>query len=266
MRDGLLPAPRSTQTTALCRWSPEEPDHALLTAFKGGRNGDLDSVRFTRIRPLPASDPSVPYRTLMSFPEGRPALIEVTRWPGRLLVAAFSLDEQETDLPKHPCFVPLIHSAARYLSGVTAPPSQITSGTPVAIDLDPEWDNVRIVSRLRGSSSSETLQPEPGSRCALLTDLIHPGLYDLTAASPHAERRSVVAVNTDPEGSDLRRIPVDEIRSRFPNRTVTFSADREEVSRNLVESRRSREWAPWLLAALTLLLLGETGLANRWVK
>src|SRR5690606_27783633 len=90
--------------------------HAIFAPFRDARDGGIAArvLRYRELRPDTGS------RVLASFDDGAPALVERAVGQGRLLVWASSLDDDWTDLPLQPAFLPFVHELARYAAGGTA--------------------------------------------------------------------------------------------------------------------------------------------------
>jgi hypothetical protein len=130
------------------------------------------TVRHTLIAD-PARGPA-----LLRFADESPALLEHTASPGRLILASFSLDPRQTDLPRQGIFVPLMHSLIDHLRPAAEPRRPLFVGQPVQ------------------STTPANL----------------PGIYtlrpDSSDPSPAAAPAPLIAVNLDPLESDLSPLPI----------------------------------------------------------
>jgi hypothetical protein len=113
---------------------------------------------------LLVEQPSAPSRTVLSYTDGTPALVLGTLGTGKVALLTTSLDDDWTDLPLTPGFLPLIHGLVRGLSAVDALPkgpqragTVLTARVPLGarslylvtpdgrrVDLDTQKQNVRI--------------------------------------------------------------------------------------------------------------------------
>ena len=157
----LLPAvPRSN--------APAEP--ALGVSVAAGENDDvlpdhgigLETARTSER--LLVEPPRAPNRTVLAFEDGTPALVVGTYGTGKVALLTTTLDDDWTDLPLTPGFLPLTHGLLRGLAAVDALPkgpqragTVLSARVPLGartlyyvtpdgrrVDLDTERSTVRI--------------------------------------------------------------------------------------------------------------------------
>jgi hypothetical protein len=176
--------------------APVDVRHPAFAAF-GVDNGLLGSATFRRYARLEGGD----LRVLAKFSSGAPALVEIPRGRGRVLVFASDLSNGWNDLVLHPAFVPLAHDLARYLVGGAASPRSLRVG------------------ELPGPAGAQA------------------GIVSRTDDGKAPER---IAVNVDPREGDPARMTADAFVAVIPKAhvgaqpdAVTADARRQEAEQSL---------------------------------
>jgi hypothetical protein len=152
-----------------------------------------------------------------------------------VLLFTSALDTTWTDLPKRALFAPFVHESLAYLSGA----SSADLGEAVIGD--------------RPSAG--------GSRYE------SPGL----AEEPTPSGPRMVAVNVDPQESDLRPADLTALQTRLQAAAAVSeeprdpgpAVDVERGNEELVQLEREQRWWWWLMWGVLGLALGEMVLANR---
>lgn len=111
----------SRPTPTPLQMSPVDTRHPLFQAF-GDAAPSLTRVSFSRVLDVQPGRATV----LARFSDGRPALLEVTRGKGRLLVLASDLDGQWNDFPRRAAFVPFLQEVVRYLTPRDLAPREVS--------------------------------------------------------------------------------------------------------------------------------------------
>jgi hypothetical protein len=150
----LLPSPLHVVKTAAERGSPGamaraarfaevDWEHPALQVFTGSAREGVDAVRTFRymlLRPERKGDGG---RVVMRYDDGAPALVEVRRGQGRVMLYTSTLDREWSDWTIRTSFLPAMQRVAAYLAGaleerrdwptpVFAPRVIATSGAAVA--------------------------------------------------------------------------------------------------------------------------------------
>jgi hypothetical protein len=183
-----------------------------------------------------AEAPDSTVRVAGQFSTREPFLIERKLGKGYVLMTAMSLDERSGNLPKLPCFVPMMHELAYFLVSPTLSDTNVRPGAEVSI-APPE--DVRASGRqLAANESIQVILPSQRRLPARLVGAgramrvqfagtYEPGLYQVVlppslvagAASQPADLEGIpFAVQGEPEESRL---------------TVLTDADLGNVKRNL---------------------------------
>jgi hypothetical protein len=232
-------------------------EHPLFAAFSDPRYNDFTKIHFWKYQRLDAA--KIPgARLLARFDDGAPALIEVQRGRGRLLILTSGWVPSDSQLALSSKFVPLLYAMLDLAGGVKAPLAQFHIG-----------DSVDLSSALASAPDQPlTVRPPNGHEIVLpagvtlFTATDEPGLYTIPSARPPLR----FAVNLDPSESRTAPLPVEELaRLGVPIKPPAPDPARQiEQKRRLLITEvegRQKLWR-WLTFAALLLLLMETGLAG----
>jgi len=248
--------------------------HPLVAGFADERNGDLSAARFTEARRLTLFDtPEV--ELVASFSgtaeegdEALPAVVVRRLGQGLVVCCASSLDDDWTDFPKWPAYLPFLHELTKFLSRSQGEVQEFRVGEVARVHLGalPSTGRVELSLRRPGDAAPLPVAAPPGESTLVFTDTDRVGGYTLqmTAADGVPREVSGFSVNLSPEEGDLTRVPPEELSQALPGLRVVRSV--EELPAIWAEAGRggTRELAPWLLAALLLAFLAETWFANRF--
>ena len=180
-----------------------------LQAFANPAAGDLQAPSFREYREL-TLPPQSPLRTLATFDNGVPALLEGTSGRGRVIIANCGVTPRQGDLPAQEVFVPLLHRLVGYLAprpfaGLEEPMAGETRVLPA-----PAQARAPACSGPGGEQLAVQVQPQ-GWRLQPQT----PGVYRLQWLQSGHSQSALFAVNTDPTESDPARLPVAEVSRRL---------------------------------------------------
>ena len=242
-------------------------DHAVFEAFRGPRSGDFSRAAFYRTRQLAVTDG----RVVARFDDGSAALVEGRRGNGRVLVWATGVDRFWNNLPLQPVYLPFVHRVARYLGGRGEVPPWHLAGATV---------NLGTLAEAAGSfeipEGAVAMEPGGGS-VALETSLLSldtRGIWEIRPPGDRPDHPMALAVNVDVTESELAKMDVEEflgaVGGGVPTDGATDGGETElggttaEVEAADFEKRQSF-WR-YLLAAVFLLMVSETVLANRLSK
>jgi hypothetical protein len=227
--------------------------HPLFAPFADPRFGDFTRIHFWNYRRLNASAINGA-RVLAKFDSGDPAVLEIARGKGRVLVFTFGWHPQDSQLALSTKFVPLLYSMLEQ-SGATPPaPSRYEVGDTLPL---PTADSSRTI-RLPDASQS-TL----ASSATNYSNTKMPGTYIVTSGGVTTR----FAVNLDPTESRTAPLLIDELeRLGVPVAAQIATVSQTNARKvwlqdNTLESRQ-KLWR-WFVAATVALLLVETWLAGR---
>ena len=213
----------------------------------------LRPVRITRRHGL--SVPAGSQQVWLSTADGRPVLASAPVGAGRMMLMAVAVEEQWSNLPKKPLFIPLIHESLRSTVGTAADTVRLSAAIcGHALALGPPWQGV-------GSLESDTARVSlrsAGEGAITVDPISKPGIY---RARPASGRRLVV--NVDPEAGNTTALDAVALEQRFQSVGSWQWLDSSDPARALAEKLEgiALGW-PLLWAVLALVLL-ETFCA-RW--
>ena len=232
-------------------------EHPLFAPFADPRYSDFTKVHFWKHRRL-ATDMLPGARVLARFDNGDPALVEVPKGTGRLLVLTSSWQPADSQLALSSKFVPLLYSILEQAGGIKAQLSQYRIG-----------DEVNLSGVLpAGSTQPITIRKPDGAQVQLaagesrFSQTDQPGVYAVSSVDPPVR----FAVNLDAAESKTAPLPLEELqRLNLPlkPREIELSKQLEQKRRlhNAELEHQQKLWR-WLIVAALVVLLMETWLAG----
>jgi len=230
--------------------------HPLFTSFADPRYSDFTRVHFWKHRRLDAArlpGARVPAR----FDNGDPALIEVPKGKGRLLVLTAGWHPAESQLALSSKFVPLLYSMLEQAGPRNTAPAAYRVGDAVGLPA-PSDGQGWAVRKPDGAEARLTV----GATQFTEADL--PGIY----AASSGESRWRFAVNLDAAESRTAPRQLDELERlgvplKLVPRPATSSLQPVQRRHQAELESRQKLWR-WLILAAGSVLLVEIGLAG-WV-
>lgn len=232
-----------------------EFEHPLFAPFADPRFSDFTKVHFWKHRRLDAG--ALPdARVVARFDNSDPALLEIPRGKGRILVLTSGWNPADSQLALSSKFVPLMYSILDQAGGIQAQLTQFQVGDEVTL---PQPGSGQSVTVLRPDGNTTALKPDE-SRFSE-TDL--PGVYTVTSTQPPIR----FAVNLDAAESRTAPLAADDLERLG----VPLKVRDVELAKQLEQKRRAHDaelegrqklWR-WLIAAALMVLLVETWLAGR---
>lgn len=240
-------------------------DHAVFEAFLGPRSGDFSRAAVYRTRHLDPNDG----RVIARFDDGSPALVEGRRGRGRVLIWATGLDRFWNDLPLQPVYLPFVHRMTRFLGGRGEIPSWHPAGSTVNLSALAE-----AAANLTIPAGAVAMEPGGGSVPvdpeASLLRLAGRGIWEIRPPGERPEHPMAVAANVDVAESDMTRMDVEEFLGAVGGEPAgaestsdPASADDATVEPQAADFEGRQSFWRYLLAAVFLLMVSETVLANR---
>ncbi len=216
-------------------------EHPVFGVFQRPHAGNLSAPRFTRYWEVTDSQLA---RVAARFADGRPALLDRPRGAGSAMLLANPLGGDWNDLPidHGALFVSLAHQLAHHLAVRTEGRTAYTVGEPLTL---PDG------ATLTGPDG------EPLSGDVVLAET--PGLYTLTGPDGQTTQW---AVNAEGAEADPAAIAAEEIVAAVAPRADDPLAGAAPLAADATPEDPDGPWW-YLLAAVTLLVVGELALANR---
>jgi hypothetical protein len=232
-----------------------ERSHPVFDVFRAPRSGDLLAARFYRhaqIDELPRdSAVRATSDVLARFGDGGAALLERRVGAGRVLMFGAPLDNDWSDLPVQPVYLPLMHRMLMYAAGWKPASASHTIGDAVAIE---PGDYVVVSPRSRRITLS--------SRHPVLP-LEERGFYEVRDAARAGSVTSTIASNVDVAESDLTPLNATELATSVQvPASATRAVRAAPVATASERERRQSLW--WYLMVIGFALLAiETVVSNR---
>ncbi|MBI3877062.1 MAG: BatA domain-containing protein [Verrucomicrobia bacterium] len=230
--------------------------HPLFAPFADPRFSDFTKIHFWKHRRLDAA--KIPgARVVARFDNGDPAIVEISKDKGRVLVLTAGWHPADSQLALSSKFVPLLYSVLEQSGGLAPRPLQFTVGDAVPVLMPNDPTNVAVtVHKPDGSSMT------PATGETSFTQTTQPGIYTVTTANSLRH----FAVNLAPEESRTAPMTLDyleklgvPLKHREPD-VATLAARQKHLLNAEIESRQ-KLWR-WLLVASLVMLTVESWLAG----
>ena len=250
-------------------------EHPVFAPLRGARFNDFSQVRFYNYHMIQAEDGDGPAGAakILARLEGEgadeppPAMLEIRRGQGRLIVWAFGPELEWTNLPKNIKFIPVFHETLLYLSGAEAEGRSWTVGEV--------YDRLPLPSGALGTWIVEA--PSDGPLRLRAADLARCRSVALRGAgflrwrsTDQATWEQIEPINVDPREADPQRVGLEEFRLRL---TAAPALEARSDGGAEAEDERPPEgfavrarFGPYLLAALLGLLIVESWYAPRLLR
>ena len=265
---GLLPAALgptvgdAAQKKAAFAFDPKGYRHPLVAEFRGESDPVTAGLTLTSIwqyHKLTRLNPNA--QIAVAFDSGDPAIVEASRFRGKVILVATSADAGWNSWPLHNSYPPVMQQMILQAAAGRLAERNIRVGQPydqsfpaagasaAATVLNPKGQT--LAARLRGAGGTSELHFEQ-------TDFS--GKYQVQIGPPLTVEK-VFAANPDPAESNLDKVDRGELEQRLPGWNFDLQTNSPELSQNAsAVSRRGELHRPLLYGALVLLLL-ETFLA-----
>ena len=234
-----------------------EPMYPALRILSETNMGTLSSVKFYRVfyvDPTPLGN----CKTILSFSDDTPAIMERQVDRGRCVLFASSIDRDWTDMPVKPFFLPLMQQLCRFLTGNIA--EEIQNETLVRHDWQSSCsEDINNLEITNPEGTKATLQPQliNNEKSFLYNDTNFPGIYTVTVdGKPHPLFSQKFPVNVDTTESNLDKIGQKELTALMGgiNLTITTSPV-SEGSEVLMGEAKKTLWETLLFLTLCILFV-----------
>jgi hypothetical protein len=244
----LLRSQRPERPMGLVAADADAPGVGALGAAWRLKLGGARVTQFRHLRPKPDA------RTVLSLSNGLPAVVVRAGPGGRVMVCAFPLDRDWSDLCIHPTFVPLMQEWTRYLAGRSsgAEAVETTVGAPVRFRIAEDRGGAPRAVRPDGRRADEAVVRR-GRGWVEYAGADVPGVYRLVGAV--GEVLGLGVVNVDTRESDLR--------ARDEAAVLAALRGKAAGARDGAASRAGTPLWPVLLWTAAALLVAESLLARR---
>lgn len=238
-------------------------DHPIFMPFRGTRFNDFSSLRFRNHYVLEADSAQV----IARLDDGCAAMVETTLGKGRIIIWAFPVQLDWTNLPKSKRFIPILHETLQYLGASFEKTAEWEVGRRVPADwfvVNSDGMSVAQIPGIEGLSefSAENRNRDGGTRLAKAGIL-------KTRAPEAPDWAYSSAVNVDADEGNMARIEVPEFQLKVASASAVVEDTREglegsrsDLDRFIVEAEYGRN----LLFALFALLFLESWYMSRLKK
>jgi hypothetical protein len=210
---------------------------------------------------------------VLPYGNGKPAVVETTVGEGRVLVMTTPVTEPTQPPGREPWnelstseevwpYVMLVNEMMSYLASSGERQLNYLVGETVVLANDPDKEPRRYQLFTPREEPQETTARE-GSLVVRFTE--RPGAYRLKGFRGGPVVRGF-AVNLPAEASDLSRLPREQLDTLLGKDRYQLARSREEIVREVGETRVGREFYPYLLAVLAIVLALEHLLGNRFYR
>jgi len=267
---GILPARldsvkgttgRANEKTTLSRIVAQFFDHPALQFFNEAANGDLSTASISQWYELSAAEPA---HTIARLETGDPFLVELNYENGVVVQCATACDNDWSDLPLRPFFVPLMQQLVTTAASQLSPPRNIQTGEPASalIHDQPDRSQVSIKTPDGTKKTIQTTKRGP-DRLAQFDGTQKPGIY--TMSLPESETIHFVATTSRDE-SDLRIYDQQQLTDTAQQLGATLVEDSTEYLKQDRLRRHGREIWKYVLAGLLVLMFCELVLQQRFAR
>ncbi len=234
-------------------------EHPVFQPFNDVRLADFTKLPIWKHRNIEGDLPESA-KVLALLDGRRPALVELPRGNGRVLLFTFGWHDADSQFVLWSKFVPLMNSLVDDFAGTSVEPPRAIVGDHFPIHtLAGSATGEMIVTAPSGLEHSVELSQ---SAFSVLTE---PGIYSFAWTDRDGPRTASIAANLDPLESRTDSLGLDEIRALgvpLPDvveARLTTDEKRQLLARELESRQRFWQWV--ILAGIVLLLI-ETWLAG----
>ena len=256
---GLMPArlieKRKTATGETLHPLQTDLEHPVFAIFKGVSEGELArvSIRNYWQAGAVAENSAILSRTTAELPW----IIERPRGTGKTILFLTAASPADTDLPRTPLFVPLLHRMVRYLALGPSSSLACEQGRPIDLALDTAETEGKVRVTPPGGESSLVDTSELKGKPAISWDqTLETGFYSFDFSKGNgSRRRETRAVNSNSGESDLRRLSEDALQKLAGTLGGSIGKHSQENTGSLQTAVVELEHWPFaLLLALSLLV------------
>jgi hypothetical protein len=253
-------------------FSPQRFEHPSLALFRE----QASTVPWSEspvFRHWSVSDLAENQSVVLSYNNGKPAILERPLGSGRVVLFTTPLAEESrpagrppwnellTSEQAWPNFV-LFNELMRYLAGGTESRLNYLAGETAVIVNDATRDPARY-QLFTPLDAPQDVLPRDGLLSVPFTP--HPGAYRLKGLRDKPIVRGF-AVNLPADASNLQRVPLARVEELLGKNRFRYARSRDEIVLEVGEARVGREFYPYLLLVLVVILGLEHTLANRFYR
>jgi len=270
----LLPAkllPQVRKLDGRLHLAPRDLQHPILAYFRtlsGSVPWKLFPVfRYWRLGQLHSGAAVV-----LSYSDGRPAILERPIGNGRVLVTTTPVSDQPHQNPWNllPAgeawpYLILVNKMTAYLVGSTDERLNYFAGETAVLQLDP--DEQRPAYLLSGPAEIRfPVTPDLQRRWLVITATEQPGNYRVRAGGEEDRFDRGFSVNLAPQQTQLARTTEEELKELFGPQKFRLARTKDQIDRQISTARIGRELFGPLILALAIVLALESVVSNRFYR
>ncbi|MBN2136826.1 MAG: BatA domain-containing protein [Sedimentisphaerales bacterium] len=237
-------------------------DHQALEFFNDPRNGSLQGIKLQTWYKLAAPQSTRDTSVIAHLDSADPFLVEKQFGKGRVIQCCTACDDDWSNLPARPAYLPMMQQLVTYLASTVYPPRNVNVGQQLAALLPPENAGKTAVLTDPEGKRHELSAILKDDHCLVeFADTELPGLYVLE--TPENETIHFV-VNTSSEESDLTLLDDTEFAELAMQMKAKPVSSAQQYLQFDQRRRFGREMWKWLLAAVLLLVFVEILLQQRF--
>jgi hypothetical protein len=252
--------------------SPQRFDHPTLAIFRE-QSSSVPWQELPVFRHWVFENVAADSSPVVSFSNGKPALIERRLGKGRILIATTPFNEESRPVGRPPwnelltgenawpSFV-LVNEMMRYLVSGGESRLNYRTGETATLVNDPSRDPERYLL-FPPSEDPQEVVARGGQLLVAFTE--QPGAYRLKGQRGGPVVRGF-AVNLAGDVGNLARLPREQLNAMLGNQRFRFARNRDEIVLEVGEARAGREFYPFLIVVVVLVLGLEQTLANRFYR
>jgi hypothetical protein len=255
---GLLPARIAKLVVAktdddIFTFDPKSFAHPIVKAFRGNPGAGLEATMTMQFLKL---TPREDAQTALWFSDGSPAIVERSFGPGRVILAATSVDAKwSTWSIWAPSFVPMMHEMMLHAAAGRWTNKQLDVGQPIVLTFPGHLFDLPVTIELPDQSSQVLQVSERDDVVAtVFTETERAGVYQVDLGSP-LDRELLFAVNVNNVESDLRSVSRNELTAVVPANADFRTGDEPFVSQGVVTQESSLSTLARVLAWTVLVFL-----------
>lgn len=235
------------------------PDHAVCLPLMSLPEDLLSETRFLRL--LEVEPASSSFTVLKLAGDGSPVLIEHALGRGQVFMFTTTAETSWNNMALTPVFPMVMQQIVTYLSGREFERPRSVGDSLTLTYVDQPDANDAVFESPSGEAVTVPVRETGGQYVALLESATEDGYY--TARVSVQAPGLPIAVNVDPQESDVACLSDAELRANVEGLGLDVVADDAELAAAIETSRTGRSaWRLLMLAALVFLLL-ECLLADR---
>lgn len=238
-------------------------DSQPALAIFATQNTLLSRAKFYRYRAMQPQPNTPDVKTLLTFQDGHPFLLEKRLGNGRLMLFTSSADRDWTDLPTRTAYVPLIHGVLgdiTRLSSASSRPQIVMPEPAVLVGHASNLDATITVRTPEGDEHHLRYIDENGRRVSRFKDYSAPGLYAVSTPSG----ADLLAVNATRAESHFEKLHNIDLQTRFHPLSLTIEDEATMGQGDIKGQLPIRELSGMFIVMLVVALLVENTYSNRF--